>query len=191
MKKLIISSAVVLISGFISSVTEELHAADSAKKGKVLIAYFSMSGNTRVLANQIKDMTGGELFEIVTVQTYPSDYNALVNLAKKEQAAGYLPELKSKVNKMNSYDVVFIGYPNWWGTMPMPVFNFLKSYDFKGKTIIPFCTNEGSGMGSSENDIRKICPSAVVKNGLPIRGGKVKSAQNDVRSWLRASGYVK
>jgi flavodoxin len=86
---------------------------------------------------------------------------------------------------MDSYEVIYIGYPNWWGTMPMAVFTFLESYDFSGKTIIPYCTHEGSGMGSSEGDIKKLCPNARVLPGLAIRGGSVDRADKDLSSWLK------
>jgi flavodoxin len=86
---------------------------------------------------------------------------------------------------MDSYDVIYMGYPNWWGTMPMAVFTFLESYDFSGKTIIPYCTHEGSGMGRSERDIKKLCPNARVLPGLAIRGGTVDRADKDLSNWLK------
>jgi flavodoxin len=89
------------------------------------------------------------------------------------------------VADMDSYEVIYLGYPNWWGTMPMAVFTFLDSYDFSGKTIIPYCTHEGSGMGSSERDIKKLCPHAKVLSGLAIKGGTVGKADKDLANWLR------
>jgi flavodoxin len=86
---------------------------------------------------------------------------------------------------MDSYDVIYIGYPNWWGTMPMAVFTFLEEYDFSGKTIVPFCTHERSGMGRSERDIKKLCPNAKVLSGLAIRGGNVERADKDITNWLK------
>jgi flavodoxin len=89
---------------------------------------------------------------------------------------------------MESYDVIYLGYPNWWGTFPMAVFTFLEAYDFSGKTIIPFCTHEGSGMGGSERDIKKLCPGARVEKGLPIKGGSVQGAEKEISSWLQKLG---
>lgn len=157
---------------------------------KILIAYFSHSGNTRVIAGQIQKSVGGDTFEIATVDPYPRDYNTVVNVAKREQNANSRPELTAKVENMASYDVVFLGYPNWWGTMPMAAFNFLEQYDFSSKTILPFCTHEGSGLGHSERDIATLCPKATIKGGLAIRGSYVNSAQVDVASWLRQSGLL-
>ena len=91
---------------------------------------------------------------------------------------------------MDDYSVIFLGYPNWWGTMPMVVFTFLERHNFSGKTIIPFCTNEGSGMGHSERDIKELCHDAKVLKGLSIRGGSVQSAANDISAWLRELGII-
>lgn len=155
---------------------------------KVLIAYFSYSGNTRAAAKEIQRNTGGECFEISTVNAYPQNYNAVVNAAKREQQANSRPELTAKVENMDAYDVVCIGYPNWWGTMPMAVFTFLEQYDFSGKTILPFCTHEGSGLGRSEKDIAKLCPTASVFKGLALRGSSVNTAQKEIADWLRNAG---
>ncbi|WP_229395352.1 flavodoxin [Methanosarcina sp. DH1] len=162
---------------------------DSASK-KILVAYFSHTGNTRVIANQIHEKVGGDIFEIVTVNPYPTDYDAVVDQAKQEQEDNYRPQLKTKVENMDSYDVVFIGYPNWWGTMPMSVFTFLEEYDFSGKTIIPFCTHEGSGLGRSVEDITELCPQSTILDGLAIRGSSVETAQDDVSEWLRKIGMA-
>lgn len=124
------------------------------------------------------------MFEIETVKSYPKDYTETTNVAKKELRENARPDLTEIVDDMDSYDVVYIGYPNWWGTMPMAVYTFLESYDFSGKTIIPYCTHEGSGMGSSERDIKKICPSAKVLSGLAIKGDSVKNVAATIKSWL-------
>ncbi|MGL4370214.1 MAG: flavodoxin [Spirochaetota bacterium] len=158
---------------------------------KVLVVYFSHSGNTREIANQIHDKVGGDIFEIQTVQTYPGEYRAVVKQARKEQDDNYRPQLRSKVKNIQSYDIIFVGYPNWWGTMPMPLFTFFSEYNFPGKTIIPFCTHEGSGLGRSESDIRKLCPQAKLLEGLAVKGGSVKGAQNTVTSWLSRIGMAK
>lgn len=158
---------------------------------KILIAYFSKAGNTREIANQIHANIGGDLFEIATVDRYPADYNATVDQAKREQETNYRPKLTAAVQNMAAYDVIFVGYPNWWGTMPMAVFTFLEGYNFAGKTIIPFSTHEGSRLGRSVSDLRQLCPQATILDGLAIRGSSAKSAQNDVATWLRQIGMIK
>ncbi|MGD0817350.1 MAG: flavodoxin [Methanomassiliicoccales archaeon] len=165
---------------------------------KSLIAYFSRKGNnyvggsivnlpignTEVIAKKIQELTGSDIFKIKTVRSYPEDYTETTNVAGEEKKENARPELTEKVDDMDSYDVIYLGYPNWWGTMPMALFTFLESYDFSGKTIVPYCTNEGSGMGSSERDIHKLCPNAKVLPGLAIRGGSVDGADGDVANWL-------
>lgn len=167
--------------------------------GKSLIAYFSRKGNnyvggnivnlsignTEVAATMIQKITGSDMFYIEAVKSYPEDYKECTEVAGVELDQNARPELTRKVDDMESYDVIFLGYPNWWGTFPMPVFTFLESYDFSGKTIIPFCTHEGSGMGRSEDDIKKLCPGAKVKKGLPIRGGSVKGAEKEIFQWIQ------
>lgn len=168
------------------------------KEPKSLIAYFSRKGNnyvsgsivnlsignTEVAANMIQEITGSDVFRIESVVPYPIDYTETTNVAKAELNQNARPELSRQVNNIDSYDVILLGYPNWWGTMPMPVFTFLESYDFSGKTIIPFCTHEGSGMGRSESDIKKLCPDAKVKKGLSIRGSSVKEAEKEISKWV-------
>jgi flavodoxin len=166
---------------------------------KSLIAYFSRKGNnyvggcivylpvgnTEVIAGKIQKLTGSALFQIKTVQSYPEDYTETTNVAREEKKENVRPELTEIVADMDSYEVIYIGYPNWWGTMPMAIFTFLESYDFSGKTIIPYCTHEGSGMGNSERDIKKLCPDAKVLSGLAIQGGSVDRADKDVANWLK------
>lgn len=165
---------------------------------KSLVAYFSRKGNnyvggsivnlpignTEVIAKKIQELTGSNLFQIETVMSYPEDYTETTNVTQAEQRENARPELKETVRDLDSYDVIYLGYPNWWGTMPMAVFTFLESYDFSGKTIVPYCTHEGSGMGSSERDIKRLCPKAKVLSGLAIQGGRVGRADQDVAAWL-------
>lgn len=171
---------------------------------KCMAAYFSRQGNnyvsgkimnlpvgnTEVAAKMIHEITGCDMFHIDTVNTYPVDYTETTEVAQKELRQKARPELTSQVENMDSYDVIFLGYPNWWGTMPMAIFTFLEAYDFSGKTIIPFCTHEGSGMGHSESDIKKLCPNANVLSGIPIRGGSVSEAEKDISNWLKKSGVI-
>jgi flavodoxin len=170
--------------------TEGDHASDT-KGNEILVAYFSHSGNTRVIAHQIHERVGGDIFEIVPVDPYPRDYDEVVEQARKELNEKYRPKLKTKVENMKSYNVVFVGHPNWWGTIPRPVASFLSEYDFSGKTIAPFCTHEGSGLGRSVTDIRELCPRSTILEGLTVRGSDVKNARNEVSGWLRELGLKK
>ena len=152
---------------------------------KILVAYFSHSGNTREIANQIHRSAGGDISEIQAVKPYPHDYDAVVKQAKQELDPGYKPALKTKIESIKSYDLVFIGYPNWCSTVPAPVRTFLSEYDFSGKTIVPFCTHEGSGLGRSATDISKLCPKSTLLDGIAIWGSDVKTAQSKVVEWLQ------
>lgn len=169
-----------------------------ANDKKCLIAYFSRKGqnyvsgrivdlkvgNTEVVAKMIQKITGGDMFHIKSVTAYPKDYTETTEVAKNELRAKARPKLTGQVENMKTYDVIFLGYPNWWGTVPMPVNTFLESYDFSGKTIVPFCTHEGSGMGHSEKDIAKTCPKSTVLEGLAIHGASASSAESKVSSWI-------
>lgn len=171
---------------------------------KVLIAYYSRRGenyvngsikelkvgNTEVVAEIIKSITGGEPFQIETVKAYPKDYTETTEVAKAELRTNARPTLTVRIENIDSYDVIFLGYPNWWGTMPMAVFTFLESYDFSGKKIVPFCTHEGSGLGKSEQDIRKACPKAEVLAGLAILGGSSSSSQSLINDWINKIGIM-
>jgi len=165
---------------------------------KSLIAYYSRPGNnyvggsivnltvgnTEVAAKMIQNLKGSEIFRIDTVQTYPLDYQETVDVAKVEWRQDARPKLTGHIDNMTEFGTIYLGYPNWFGTMPMAVFTFLDEYDFSGKTIVPFCTHEGSGMGRSESDIRKLCPGARVLKGLSIVGGSVQDAESNVARWL-------
>jgi flavodoxin len=158
---------------------------------KILVTYFSHSGNTREIANQIHRSVDGDIFEIKAAKPYPDDYDAVVKQAKQELDSGYKPALKRKLENMKSHDLVFIGYPIWWGTIPAPVRTLLSEYDFSGKSIVPFCTHEGSGLGRSVSDISKLCPKSTLLDGIAIRGSVVKTAQNKVSEWLQKNGITK
>lgn len=164
-----------------------------------LIAYFSRAdenyvngairkldvGNTEIAAGFIQEVTGADLFRIEPVQAYAAGYNECIAQAQADQKRGARPELKSYPDSLDRYDTIYLGYPNYWGTMPMAVFTFLEHFDFAGKTIRPFCTHEGSGMGSSERDIKKLCPGAKVERGLALHGGSVKKAGDAIRKWIK------
>lgn len=164
--------------------------AFGTQKTKGLVAYFSRTGNTRQIANQIHEKVGGDIFEIQAVNPYPSDYNECVERAKQELEECYRPELKTIVKNIESYDVIFIGYPNWWSTIPAPVTTFLSKYDLSGKAVVPFCTHEGSRLGRSVTDINKLCPHSTIRDGLAVGGGDVRNARNEVSAWLRKLGII-
>lgn len=165
--------------------TNEQEAPMLSGTKKILVAYFSHSGNTREIADQIHKIAGGDIFEIQSVKPYPKDYDAVVKQAKEELDPGYRAELKTKIENIKAYDLVFIGYPIWWGTFPAPVKTFLSECDLSGKTVVPFCTHEGSGLGRSVTDVSRLCPRSTVLDGIAIRGGDVLTAQDKVSEWLR------
>lgn len=147
-------------------------------------------GNTELAAQTIQKLTGSDVFRIQTVREYPADYDETTKVAQQELRGKARPELSGRVDNMADYGVIFLGYPNWWSTMPMAVFTFLEAYDLSGKTLIPFCTHEGSGMGHSESDVRKTCPTSTVLKGLAITGGSVPQAEPAVAAWLRELGVI-
>lgn len=142
-------------------------------------------GNTAYVAEFIRDAIGGDLFEIDTANPYPADYFACTDVAKAELRDKARPEIEGFFEDMNGYDTVFVGYPNWWGTCPMCVFTFLEHYDLTGKRIVPFCTNEGSGLGSSVRDLKGVCRGATVEDGLSVPGGRAADSQATVAAWTR------
>lgn len=141
-------------------------------------------GNTEIAAQMIKKHTDADIFKIEPIISYSGNYNKCIAEAQDDQRRNARPELKTYPQSFDAYDTVYLGYPNYWGTMPMAVFTFLEHFDFTGKTILPFCTHEGSGMGNSESDIRRVCPGAVVKNGLAIHGAAVSRSEKDIIKWI-------
>lgn len=170
----------------------------------ILIAYFSRRGenyvagsirslergNAEILAEIVAAETGGTLFEIERATPYPADYHACTDEAQREKGAKARPALGTylEASALEASDVMVLVYPNWWGTMPMPVYTFLESGDFAGKTILPICTHEGSGLSGTERDIARACPGATVKRGLAIAGSRAPSPEtcSQVQAWLRA-----
>ncbi len=152
----------------------------TADSGKVLIAYYSWGGNTGKIATAIQKQTGGTLFAIKPAQAYPADYKACVNQAKKECREGFHPELASKID-LAKYEVIFVGSPNWWGTMAPPVATFLTTGDFKDKTVIPFFTNGGGGMQNCERNVRKLCPGVKILKAATFSG----SSTEGLDAWLK------
>lgn len=155
---------------------------------KVLIVFYSHSGNTRALAELIQQQVGGDLVEIEPVEPYPVDYNTVVNQAKQELKSGYKPPLKATVENIGAYDVILVGSPNWWNTFAPPLHTLLSQYDLSGKTVVPFITHEGTGLGRSVGDIAALCPKSTVLDGLAVWGGSAKTSQNEVLAWLHKLG---
>ena len=151
---------------------------------RILIAYFSRTGNTEAVARMIAEETGGTLFPVTTVESYPSDYTEATNVARAEQEQNARPELAVHVDAMEEYDVIFLGYPIWWGTMPMAMWTFLEEYDVTGKTIVPFCTHGGSGFGRSISDITTLAPGATLRDGFACPGSSARDAGDDVAAWV-------
>lgn len=174
------------------SLVGKINAQSSGKEKKVLIVYYSLrNGNTRIVAEQIQKNVGGDIFRIETVNAYPPVYNDVTKQAKEELQSGYRPPLKTKVQNFDQYDVIYLGSPNWWNTIAPAVMTFLEAYNFEGKAIVPFITHEGSRLGASVDDIKKLAPKATVLKGLPIRGGNVDKAEPDVKKWLQDVGMIK
>ena len=141
-------------------------------------------GNTEVIAEYIQEFTGAELFKVEPKVEYPEDYMKCIDVAQKEQQNDERPEIKESLADISGYGTIFIGFPNWWGTLPMPMFTQLEKLDFSGKVIKPFVTHEGSGFGSAEKDLAKICSGAEIKNGLSIPGAKVYDVKDIVKAWI-------
>ncbi|MGM9976758.1 MAG: flavodoxin [Bulleidia sp.] len=170
----------------------------------VLVAFFSRAdenyfggamryievGNTEVVCGKISELIEADTFKIEMKQPYSAQYMTCIDEAKKDLKENARPELVSMMDSIDKYDTIILAYPNYWGTIPTAVATFLEAYDFTGKTILPLCTNEGSGMGSSESDIRKYAKGASLKKGLPITGGQVANSKVAVEKWLKNSGIM-
>ncbi|MBE6098761.1 MAG: flavodoxin [Anaerovibrio sp.] len=176
--------------------------APAAQGKRILVVYFSRAdentggvgyiekGNTRILAEMVADITKGDLFEIKTVKSYPKEYRPATEVAKQEKENNERPEINGPLPDMSQYDVIFLGYPIWWSDLPMGVYTFLEKENFAGKTIIPFCTHEGSGIGNTEQFIAETTKAKVLP-GLEMRGKKAQTqqaeARKDMEKWVNES----
>ena len=156
------------------------HKGENYSKGKIVNLE---KGNTEIAAEMISNILNADIFEIVAEKEYPFNYNECIEIAKKELRENSKIKLKQDID-IKEYDTIFVGYPNWWGTMPMPVWTFLEEKDSTNKKVLPFCTNEGSGLGKSESDIKKITSGAKVLKGLSINGSEVNNSEGKIRKWL-------
>ena len=212
--KIFVSVLIVAVVGTIfllksndngGNVMAQVQAQATNGNKKVLVAYFSKAGeqysvgnikkgNTEIMAEMIAAKTSGDTFEIkVANDKYPKAYKDLIDYAQIEKRNNERPSIAGKVTNFADYDVIFVGYPNWWGDMPMPVYTFLESYDFSNKVVIPFGTHEGSGLASSESRIKSITKAKEVKDGLGIYGhvaqNSPKEADKKVSDWLKGLGF--
>ena len=157
--------------------------------GNVLIVYFSQTGNTETVANIIHDNVGGDIVKQETTEAYQSDYDELVDYAHQEQQEDARPELSTVIENIEQYDTIFLGYPNWWGDMPMAIYTFLDTYDLSGKTIAPFITHGGSGLSGTPENIQEEELNASVTEGLAIDGDEASDSSEDVVEWLNSLGF--
>ena len=184
-KVIALAAMAALVSGL------EARAQPPSEGGRrMLVAYFSHTGNTRAIAQMIKDATGADVFEIVPANPYPESYGDVLARGRQELKDNVMPELKSEAPDLGPYDVIFVGSPNWFNTITPPVMTFLSGRDFSGKTIVPFVTHGGGGLGKSVQDITKLAPGATLLEARAFRGDAVKDAGEDVRTWLRGLKLV-
>lgn len=170
---------------------------------KVLVVVFSRAdenysvgyiktGNTKIIADFIAESTGADVFEIVPVKAYPADYNSAIAVAKKELGDNARPEIKSDID-ISKYDTIFLGYPIWWGDLPMPVYTFIEAHDFANKRVIPFCTHEGSGVSGTDAKLKGILKNATVEKAFALRGATAQNARDaakqSVNNWLKTLNF--
>ncbi len=194
-----------LICGVVSNFGLNSAFAAPAEKSNILIAYFSRAGeeyaigpvkkgNTAIAADIIAELTGGELFQIRPEKEYPKNYKECTEVASKEKATKARPKLLVDVADFDRYEIIFVGYPIWWGDMPMPVYTFLENHKFAGKKIIPFCTHGGSGLSSTDQNITLACPGAKVLPGFEMIGKTVRNnpelAKTKISDWLKKINYA-
>lgn len=157
----------------------------------ILIAYFSWSGHTRQLAEVIQEQTGGDLFEITLQIPHTEDINVLSGQALQELNNNVRPELATHIDNFADYDVIFVGYPNWWSNAPMPVFTFLEEYDFSGKTVVPFSVYGSSVWGNSISSIKSTLPTAMILDGYCVQEHAMQNINQEVATWLKGIGFIR
>lgn len=177
----------ILIAYFSYGENAELpDGADASASASIQPSAEGLTGNTGLIARDIQKAAGGTLFSIRTETPYPDTYQATVDQGRVEQQQNARPALSAHVENMADYDIIFLGYPNWWGDMPMPLYSFLDEYDLSGKTIIPFCTSGGSALSDTVNAIRNAEPDAAVMDGFHVSGSSAAIAEGSVLNWIRA-----
>lgn len=195
---------VIAVFLFISSCSSSQTENGNTKRGtvsdsnKILIVYLSRTNNTKAIAEIIQGHVGGTLVALELEKPYPENYQVTVQQVVKENETGFLPTLKTKIDSIQNYNIVFVGFPTWGMKLPPPMKSFLRQYDFKGKTIIPFNTNAGYGIGSSFQTVKELCPNSKLPEGFEMQGGverdgiylaikdeKRKDTENKVKQWLQ------
>ncbi len=166
----------------------ESETSTTGDSSSVLITYFSWSGNTEQVAQIIQQETGGDLFEIAPATAYTDDYNELLDIAQQEQSDDARPELAGQVENWEQYDTIFVGYPNWWSDAPMAVYTFVESYDWSGKTLVPFNTSASSGFGRSLSGLEESASGASILEGISFTECTLGDAQGEVAAWLDELG---
>jgi flavodoxin len=203
MKSLIIAATIGLLSLGCEAQQRPVHAQAQSGERKVLIVYLSRTNNTKAIAEIIHDEVGGTMIPLELETPYPADYRAIVQQVVRENETGYLPPLKTKIDSIEQYGIVFLGFPTWGMRLPPPVKSFLRQYSLRGKTVIPFNTNAGYGEGSSFQTVRELCRQCTVLEGfvtrggverdgqyLVIRGTRAEEARKEVESWLKKIGVT-
>ncbi len=169
--------------------TQENQNNQEGESGKVLVVYFSHTGNTENVANFIHQAVGGDIVKLETEEQYTDNYNDLLDIAQEEKNENARPALSTKIDNIDEYDTIFLGYPIWWGDMPMAIYTFLDEYDLSGKTIAPFVTSGGSGLSGTPSNIQDGEPEANVTEGLSVRDSNSENSQSAVNSWLSEIGF--
>ena len=171
------------------SVTAEAVSVEASPKS--LVVYFSWSGNTRNVAEAIGQQTGSDMFELIPAISYSDDYNTVLDEARTEQRNNARPEITGVIENIADYDTIYVGFPNWWGDMPMILYSFFDSYDLSGKTVALFCTSGGSGLSGSVNEVKALEPESIVTTGLHIGSGAADNPDDAVARWLEEIGTLK
>lgn len=170
-----------------SSTSSDRPEQGSAVQEAALVVYFSRTGNTAAVAEEIREQIGADAFEIVPVEAYSEDYDTVTAVAQEEQNNNARPEIRDRIDNLDQYDTVYVGYPIWWGDMPMILYTFFDTYDLSGKTVRPFCTSGGSGLSQTVEAIRDLEPDATVTEGLHIRDAEDNQMPSEVTAWLTDS----
>ena len=181
-----------LIVYFSMPETNNPHNMSREEENSTVVINGKVLGNTQYVAQLIQEMTGGDIFRIPPPKPYPTDHRTLVDLAREEQEQDARPAIAGKIEAPEAYDTIFIGYPNWWGDMPMILYSFLEQYDFSGKTLIPFCTHGGSGFSRTIRTMQDKQPGAtVIRNGYSLSRSRMERAPSGVAEWLKEIGLKK
>lgn len=176
----------ILIAYFSVPENVDTDGIDANSGASIVVKNKDVLGNMQYMAMTIQEAIGGELFRIETKEKYPLEHETLVNQAKEEQNEDARPELATHIENVEQYDMIFLGYPNWWGDMPQPLYTFLEEYDFSGKTIIPFNSHGGSGFSNTIEEIKKLQPNATVRDdGLSISRNDVADSEQEITDWAK------